>query len=203
MRRLAIETAGPAASVALFDGGTLVAFVQEDTARGTAERLIGMIDELKPAGIEEIVVDVGPGSFTGLRVGLAAAIGLGIGWGVPVRGFGATALVAARALAEGVEASRLLAVNEGGHGQYFVQPFAVDPFRSEGEAVSLFAEAIVADGRVVVGNAAGKFGGRDFALDARFVLHLAPELRSLPPIPIYGRAPDAKPARSMAAKSGT
>ena len=88
-----IETAGPAASVAMFDGDTLLASRHEDTARSTAERLIGMIDALSPRAVEEILVDVGPGSFTGLRLGLAAAVGLGIGWGVPVRGYGATALV--------------------------------------------------------------------------------------------------------------
>ena len=193
MRRLAIETAGPAASVALFDDETLVAFVQEETARGTAERLIGMIDRLDPKGVEEILVDVGPGSFTGLRVGLAAAIGLGIGWRVPVCGYGATALVAARALAEGVDASRLLTVNEGGHGQYFVQPFATGPLRAEGEVVSLLPDAVIAGARRIVGNAAAKFGGSDIALDARFVMQLPTELRALPPAPIYGRAPDARP----------
>jgi tRNA threonylcarbamoyl adenosine modification protein YeaZ len=193
LRRLAIETAGPAASVALFDGETLVSFVQEATARGTAERLIGMIDQMKPAQIEEILVDVGPGSFTGLRVGLAAAIGLGIGWGVPVRGFGATALVAARALNEGVDAPRLLAVNEGGHRQFFVQSFTTDPLSAEDQPVSSLPEAIPADGHIIVGNAAAKFGGTDTALDARFALHLPVELRALSPVPIYGRAPDARP----------
>lgn len=193
MRRLVIETAGPAASVALFDDETLVSFVQEETARGTAERLIGMIDRLEPEGVEEILVDVGPGSFTGLRVGLAAAIGLGIGWGVPVRGYGATALVAARALAEGLDAPHLLAVNEGGHSQYFVQPFATGPLCAEGEAISLLPDAVIADARRIVGNAAAKFDGSDTHLDARFVMQLPAGLRTLPPAPIYGRAPDARP----------
>ena len=197
MRRLAIETAGPAASVALFDGDACIAFVQEETARGTAERLIGMIDALAPKNIEEILVDVGPGSFTGLRVGLAAAIGLGIGWGVAVRGFGATALVAARAVSEGLETAHLLAVNEGGHGQYFVQGFATDPLRAEGVAVSLLPEAIGPEGRAVVGNAAAKFGGIVAELDARYAMYLPAALRSLPPVPIYGRAPDAKPLATL------
>ena len=193
MRRLVIETAGPAASVALFDDDMLLSFVQEETARGTAERLIGMIDRLDPKGVEEILVDVGPGSFTGLRVGLAAAIGLGIGWGVPVRGYGATALVAARALDEGLDAPHLLAVNEGGHGQYFVQPFATEPLRAESEAVSLLPDAVVAQDRRIVGNVAAIFGGSDIALDARFAMRLPADLRALPPAPIYGRAPDARP----------
>lgn len=192
MRRLVIETAGPAASVAMFDGESLVASQQEAAARGTAERLMAMIDALDPRNIEEILVDVGPGSFTGLRVGLAAAIGLGIGWGVPVRGFSATALVAARARQEGV-AGPLLAVNEGGHGQYFVQAFDGDPLCAEGIAASLRVDEIVTHSRAVTGNAAQKFGGMAADLDARYALYLPRDLRCLPPVPIYGRAPDAKP----------
>ncbi|CAM3067838.1 N(6)-L-threonylcarbamoyladenine synthase [Sphingomonas antarctica] len=193
-----IETAGPAASVALFDGDRLVAFRHEETARGTAERLIGIIDALTPREVGEILVDVGPGSFTGLRVGIAAALGLAIGWGIKVQGYGATALVAARALAQGVEAPRLLAVNEGGHGQYFVQPFVTDPLRAEGIAASVLPEDLAIEGFHIIGNAAQKFGGIATALDARYALHLPAELRNLPPVPIYGRAPDAKPALSRA-----
>jgi tRNA threonylcarbamoyladenosine biosynthesis protein TsaB len=133
LRRLVIETAGPAASVALFDGADLLASQREEAARGTAERLMTMIDALEPEGVGEILVDVGPGSFTGLRVGLAAAIGLGIGWGVPARGYSATALVAARGLSEGATGP-LLAVNEGGHGQFFVQAFSDAPLCPEGPA---------------------------------------------------------------------
>ncbi len=192
MRRLVIETAGPAASVALFDRTTLLAAGREEAARGTAERLMAMIGALQPRNVEEILVDVGPGSFTGLRVGLAASIGLGIGWGVPVRGFSALALVAARALSEGATGP-LLAVNEGGHGQYFVQVFA-DPLGTADQPVSLPPDAIMAHGRTIIGNAASKFGGITADLDAQFVLHLPRELRGLPPMPIYGRAPDAKPA---------
>lgn len=191
MRRLVIETAGPAASVALFDGEELLASYREEAARGTAERLMAMIDALHPKDIDEILVDVGPGSFTGLRVGLAAAVGLGIGWGVPVHGYSATALVAARALSEGATGP-LLAVNEGGHGQYFVQAFGA-PLCAESKPVSLRPDEIEAHGRTIVGNAADKFGGIVADLDARFALHLPPELRRLPPVPIYGRAPDAKP----------
>lgn len=94
MRRLVIETAGPACSVALFDDAELLACAHERVGRGHAERLLPMIAELAPTRVDEVLVDRGPGSFTGLRVGLAAAIGLGIGWACPVRGYDALALLA-------------------------------------------------------------------------------------------------------------
>jgi hypothetical protein len=90
----------------------------------------------------------------------------------------------------------LLAVNEGGHGQYFVQSFAADPLRAEGVAASLRPDDIAADGRTIVGNGARSFGGVTVELEARFALLLPPALRGLPPVPIYGRAPDAKPVQS-------
>ena len=66
--------------------------------RGHAERLLPMIEELlggrRPTAI---LVDCGPGSFTGVRVGLAAAHGLAIGWRVPLAGYSSLALIAAAA----------------------------------------------------------------------------------------------------------
>ena len=82
---LVIDSATAACSVALIDGPRVVAERHEVVGRGHAERLLPMIEELlnrrRPTAI---LVDCGPGSFTGVRVGLAAAHGLAIGWQVPL-----------------------------------------------------------------------------------------------------------------------
>ena len=196
---LVIDTAGPACSVALLAGNEVVAERHEIVGRGHAERLVPMIDELlagrRPEGV---LVDCGPGSFTGVRVGLAAAQGLRIGWDVPLAGFSSMAAVAA-AHAQGGEIAVAL---EGGHGQLFVQSFADDPLRPLDTLHSVpAAEAarMIGAARVAGSGAPALVEARGFgeaidclsrAADAR-LLPLA--LRSLPASPIYGRGPDAKP----------
>src|SRR3712207_1910189 len=99
---LVIDSVSAACSAALLGAdGTLLAERHEVVGRGHAERLVPMIAELLADRIPEaILVDCGPGSFTGLRVGLAAAHGLAIGWAVPLAGYSAPALLAAMADAD-------------------------------------------------------------------------------------------------------
>jgi tRNA threonylcarbamoyladenosine biosynthesis protein TsaB len=197
---LIIETATAACSAALIEGDTVVDECHELVGRGHAERLVPMIaallDGRRPGAI---LVDCGPGSFTGIRVGLAAAQGLRIGWGVPLSGYSAMAAIAA-AVAGGEIAVAL----EGGHGQLFVQTFGDEPMRPLDALQSLApaeAAAVIRARRVVGSGAATLVAARGYgdavdalprAADARL---LPPELRGLPPRPIYGRGPDAKPMR--------
>ncbi len=184
--RLVIETAGPACSVALLDdAGHSVANGHEIVGRGHAERLIPMIAGLPGGGCaESIWVDCGPGSFTGIRVGVAAARALGLGWGVPVTGFSSLALLAARYFAD-ANADRAAIAIPGGHGQLFVQRFAAAPFRETGPLASL----VPADAERFAGFVMADIAG----LDARHAAMLDPAFTALAPRPIYGRAPDAQP----------
>jgi tRNA threonylcarbamoyladenosine biosynthesis protein TsaB len=195
---LAIDSATAACSAALIEGGELLEERYELVGRGHAERLLPMIEELlagrRPSAI---LVDCGPGSFTGVRVGLAAAHGLAIGWGIPLLAYSSMSAVAA---ATGAGAVAL----HGGHGQLFVQSFAGDPLRATDALQSLLPEeaaAAIGAARVAGSGAEALVSARGHgeavdALPRAAAARLLPEaLRSLPARPIYGRGPDAKPVR--------
>ena len=195
---LVIDTATAACSVALIQDDEVVGEWHEIVGRGHAERLLPAIEALlggrRP---DSILVDCGPGSFTGVRVGLAAAHGLRIGWEVPLAGYSSTAIVAAAA---GGEVGVALTA---GHGQLFVQSFAHDPLRPTDALRSLLPEeaAAAVSAGLVIGSGAGRlvelrgWGRAAEALPRAADAHLLPQsLRNLPPRPIYGRAPDARPS---------
>jgi tRNA threonylcarbamoyladenosine biosynthesis protein TsaB len=203
---LVIETASAACSVALIDGGRLVDERHEIVGRGHAERLLPLVaDLIGQTRPDSVLVDLGPGSFTGVRVGLAAAHGLRIGWGVPLAGFSSTAILAIQAAAMAGSAREVAIAIAGGHGQLFVQSFGhdplapLDPLRSlppEEAARVIGAELVLGSGAAALVAARGHGEAVDAlprAADAR----LLPEaLRTLPARPIYGRAPDARPLAS-------
>ena len=190
-----IETATSVCSVALFADGTLVDHGHVSVVRGHAERLLPMIAALDGGGrADAIRVDVGPGSFTGVRVGVAAARALSFGWGVPVAGFASLALLAA---IDGSRDDTLIAI-EGGHGELFVAHYAADGSAYAAPKSLPFAQVVAeaAEARIV-GNAAHRLvaerGWGEAILvdpDARLASGLD---AALPPVPIYGRAADAKP----------
>jgi tRNA threonylcarbamoyl adenosine modification protein YeaZ len=196
---LVIETATAALSVALVEGERVKAHYHEIVGRGHAERLLPVIRDMLGNRVPDaIAVDCGPGSFTGVRVGLAAAQGLRIAWGVPVHGYGSLALVAA---GYGAGAASAVALT-GGHGELFVEMFDAPPLRSTGPMRSLppaVAAAVISNARVIGSGAAAVVAARGWgeAMDAlpraTDFVHLPRELASLPLRPIYGRAPDAKP----------
>lgn len=98
MLLLALDTAGPDCAVALVRAAPgefeILASASESIGRGHAERLMPMIESaLDAAGygfgdIERVAVTIGPGSFTGVRVGIAAARGLALALGIPAIGIG-------------------------------------------------------------------------------------------------------------------
>ncbi|HEV8438491.1 MAG TPA: tRNA (adenosine(37)-N6)-threonylcarbamoyltransferase complex dimerization subunit type 1 TsaB [Methylomirabilota bacterium] len=90
MRILAVETSTLAGSVALLEGSRIVGLSSLDIALTHSERLMAMVDRLlqdcgwEARHLEGLAVSVGPGSFTGLRVGLATVKGLALALGIPV-----------------------------------------------------------------------------------------------------------------------
>lgn len=205
MRYLVIDSASEACSVALLEDGAVVDHRHEVIGRGHAERLVPLIAELAGGGRADVVVaGCGPGSFAGVRIAVAAARGLALGWQVSVQGFSTLALVAAGAADDIAAAGGALVVMEGGHGQWFVQPFAAD-LSPRAEIRSLLPDdAVLIADALVVGNRAEPFVarrgvGRALAAlpDARAFLRLPPAALIDQPSPIYGRAPDAKPMASV------
>lgn len=199
---LVIDSATAACSAALIgdDGGAIDAR-HDVVGRGHAERLMPMIaDLLDGRRPDAILVDCGPGSFTGVRVGLAAAHGLAIGWAVPLAGYSAMALLAAASGAAPVAVAL-----QGGHGELFVQSYGGDPIapldalRSldpASAAAAIGVDLVIGSGAEALVAARGRGEWRDALPRAADAVLLPPALRALPPRPIYGRAPDAKPVQS-------
>lgn len=196
---LAFDTSSVACTVALFDDdGACVASRDEQIGRGHAERLVPMIDEvLAGRKANHILVGVGPGSFTGIRVAIAAAHGLAIGWKADLKGMSSLALLAARATGDGEVAAAVT----GGHGELFIQQFNAVTVEPTSELLNLApqAAAAAASARLVVGSGAralvdarGWGEAREAWPSAANALALAEAQRSLSSRPIYARAPDAR-----------
>lgn len=197
---LALDTSTAACTAALLrPDGTIIASRDELIGRGHAERLVPMIKEMLDGHVPtRLLVGVGPGSFTGLRVGIAAAHGMAIGWSIPLAGMNSLALVAAAAQpGEG----KLAVAMAGGHGELFVQTFNRKKLTATGPILNLTPTAAAAkvDAPLVVGSGAdvlvaARRSGEAMALlpTASRAMQLPELLRMLECKPIYARAPDAR-----------
>ena len=197
---LVIDSATDACSVALFAGEALVGSEWKLLGRGHAERLVPMIEALPGKGrAARIAVALGPGSFTGIRVGLAAAKALALAWQAELVGYGTLALLAAQARARHGEVP-VAVCNTGGHGEWFVQEFdasghdlaPVRSVRPEEAVAQVHADLVVGSQAETLVKA--RMRGRADPLwpDARAFPALPDDALTHTVSAAYGRAPDAK-----------
>lgn len=173
------------------------AFRHEAVGRGHAERLVPMLAEVAAgAGADarpsRILVDVGPGSFTGARIGVAAARALGLAWGVPVGGIESDRLVAAAAFARRPDWTCVLVSMEAGRGRLLLRRWRREGPAAEAMALGGPEEALaLAQGTDALAGAgldlvAGWPGPRlPLDPDARAAALLPATWQPLPPSPLY------------------
>ena len=223
MRVLAIDTSCGACSVAVWDAAQREMLASESLvmAQGHAEALAPMVQRVTQKveggvdGLGRIAVCIGPGSFTGIRIGLAMARAMGLALPAPVVGVSALVAFAAPLLVDptpGVIAS----VIDARHGQVYFQLFESSGRPMRGARVARLKDVVRAIGGAAaraVGNAAellaeeGRRSGCEIDASAG---SQAPDIGAIaqlgavadpatsPPRPLYIKAPDAQPSQTAA-----
>lgn len=217
MNVLAFDCATGPTSVAVWRDGVLVARADDARPQGQAESLVPLIQAalaeagLEPAGIDRIGITLGPGSFTGVRIAVAAARGLALALGCPIFGF--SSLEALAAALPPADMPTLIAI-DARRGEVYAQAFAPDgralddaralplataasaapagPFRLAGTGAALIVERLSAAGSpptLLVDTASAP----DAAVLARLTARAPAGAGTAEPAPIYLRPPDAKP----------
>jgi tRNA threonylcarbamoyladenosine biosynthesis protein TsaB len=224
---LALDTAGPACAVAVARSGAaepaILARAEERIGRGHAERLMPMIESvLREASasfgdIGRIVVTTGPGSFTGMRIGIAAARGLSLALDIPAVGIGsldALAYPVVRANAEGTA----VAILDARRGEIYALAKNLAAGILTIEAASMRAEELAAKlasaARPLILTGAGAplvaplLGAADVLIagvgespDIADVVALGLSATWVRvPVPLYARSADAKPQSAAVAR---
>jgi tRNA threonylcarbamoyladenosine biosynthesis protein TsaB len=145
---LAIDSAGLACSAVVAVGDTILSAERVETSHRQAEALMPMVDAamrkagLPPAALDLVAVTVGPGSFTGIRVGLAAARGIALATGAQLVGVSSFEAVAAGlAQADCGDVQFLLIALESRREDLYVQLFAL-PWNPVGPPASMMPAAL-------------------------------------------------------------
>jgi len=218
MRVLAIDTALAASSAAVLDtaNGGIVASESIAMTRGHAEALMPMVARVMQASgmsfgdLDRVVVTTGPGSFTGMRVGIAAARGFGVATKLPVVGVSTLSAYAAPYLGAD-ELSPVIAAIDARHGHVYLQVFdpggrsrlgvRLVPLSEAVRAASDAASCIVGSAAQSVADGLPATAPKPVTIDARHAPDIAwiakigavlPEAQA-PPQPQYLRPPDAQP----------
>jgi tRNA threonylcarbamoyladenosine biosynthesis protein TsaB len=214
MRILAFDCAGAQCAAAVLSDGRILAERHIDSDRGHAQLLMPLLVELTAkaglalGGFDRFAVTAGPGSFTGIRVALAAAHGLALGTGKPVVGINVFDVLAAQAAASGVPAPHLVVAIDSRRAELFVQRF--DAAGQADSEPAMLAPADVASWAgpgplALAGDGAATLApylpsaiqaGLPSRIDPAALARLAATREAgPPPTPFYLRPPDATPAR--------
>ena len=218
MRILAIDTSCGAASVAVAESARIepLAALSRPMVRGHADALAPMVEEAMRsvdggfASLARIAVAIGPGSFTGIRVGLAMARAMGVALGIPVVGVSTLAAFAASLLSE-PRTGIIAATIDARHGSVYFQLFEANgrplgPPRCDSprecvRAIGAGPAWFAGDAAALVASEAQR-AGLPYDLDAA---RAAPDIVALawmglavdpainPARPIYVKPPDARP----------
>lgn len=211
MVMLALDTSLEGCSAALFVGAELLAFRFEAMERGHAERLPVMVADIcrekgfSPKALTRVAVTRGPGTFTGVRIGLSYAKGIGLARNVPV--IGIDTLLATAVPHAGAGKPLLIAHAAGGTGKVYTATYdghslltlRMPALLSSQEAGQDFAAALV------IGTGAAGVAAANPSLELAKGRHLPEAARfgayalDLPPTehpadPLYLREADAKPS---------
>lgn len=210
---LALDTAQADCSAAVYDcaSGSIVGRCVETIGKGHAERMMAVIDAAlteagrKPADIDRIAVNIGPGSFTGVRIGVAAARALALAVKADCVGVSSLASIAYqhRMARPG---SAIMATLDARRGEAFVQVFDADGTPLAEPAAHVYddlaglarrhAAIPVGSGAIVAGLAEPMPEDR-VTIDT--IALLGADAIAGPPVsPLYLRAPDAKPQLGFA-----
>jgi tRNA threonylcarbamoyladenosine biosynthesis protein TsaB len=218
---LALDAAGQSCSAALWrPGAGVVASRFERRARGQSERLLPLVEAVmaeageRYAGLGAIAVTLGPGGFTGVRIGLAAAEGLALAWDLPILGVSSFDVVAAAVPAAEPGPRDLLVLLDAKRAELYAQlrpaggaprepalvaPAALAaalprrPLLLAGDAVDQALPALRAAALDLARSLAG--GAADAAVLARLAATLPAPADRQPPRPLYLRAPDTTQPR--------
>ncbi|MGL4239688.1 MAG: tRNA (adenosine(37)-N6)-threonylcarbamoyltransferase complex dimerization subunit type 1 TsaB [Beijerinckiaceae bacterium] len=222
-RILAIDTALGACSVCVFDGAEQlpIAFEAEEMAKGHAEALMPMIERVMAkveggfASLARVSVSIGPGSFTGLRIGISAARAIGLAAGIPVVGVSTLAAYAAPLISPS-ESGVIAVAIDARHGMVFFQAFTmagrtivlprVLPLKEAGRAIGAGPVRLAGSGAGALAVEAMTLGLKSTLADLRPApditaiarLGLIADPETAPPKPLYLRPPSAQPQEAKA-----
>lgn len=205
MHNLVIDTSTATCSIALFKDDELSQYYHEFIGRGHAEILIPEIKKIIGDTIpNQIYVNIGPGSFTGIRIGISAARALALAWDIPCAGYSTMQLVASMAKQKITDSTALKeektaidVIMNGGHGEFYVQSFDYD-ITPIGEISSLLPSDYDSTASYQTGDRAAALPPEK---QSKIIECNGPDAREFIPIktlanldvkPLYVREPDAK-----------